>query len=114
MCVDLLRGSGELVQNPALGERLIATLLDLCARLEVTQTAKDILRGLVDLIAEPPVAVNDRNIKGDVTTASCVTNKGHAQSISTALGNTLRKRGLLVLLGGLELLGVQVTNLQLL
>jgi hypothetical protein len=66
--VHLLSGGVELVQNPALGKRFIASLLNTSLGLEViTQLAEDELGGLVDLVTELTVAVNDLDIESDVT-----------------------------------------------
>jgi hypothetical protein len=56
------------VQNPALGEGLLAGLLDSSLRLEVVaELAEDELSGLVDLITELTVAVNDLDIESNIT-----------------------------------------------
>ena len=53
------------------------------------------------------------NIERDVTSSCGVPNKGHAQRISTALGDTLREGRLLILLRLGQLLGIKVTRAKL-
>ena len=66
--IDFPGGSVELVQNPALGERFVASLLNSSLGLEViTQLAKNELGSLVDLVTEPTVAVNNLDIECNIT-----------------------------------------------
>jgi hypothetical protein len=66
--VHLLGGLVELVQNPALGEGLLTGLLDSSLGLEVvTELTKDELGGLVDLVTELTVTVNDLDIESNIT-----------------------------------------------
>jgi hypothetical protein len=67
--IDFLGGGVELVQNPALGERFVASLLNSSLGLEViTQLAKNELGSLVDLVTEPTVAVDNLDIESNITT----------------------------------------------
>jgi hypothetical protein len=67
--VHLLGGDVEFVQNPALGERFIAILLNTSLGPEViAQLAEDELGGLVNLVTELTVAVNDLDIESNITT----------------------------------------------
>jgi hypothetical protein len=74
--VDLLRISNELVQDPALRKRLLSGLGNLSTGDQVSEAAKDVLGSLVDLVARLPVAVDDRDIEGDVASTSGTANKG--------------------------------------
>jgi hypothetical protein len=67
--VDLLGSSVELVQNPALRKRLVASLGNGGQGFEVvTELAENEFGSLVDLVTETTVTVDDLNIKSDVTT----------------------------------------------
>lgn len=56
------------MQNPALGERFIASLLNTSLGLKViAQLAEDELGGLVNLVTEFTVAVNDLDIESNIT-----------------------------------------------
>lgn len=103
------------MQNPALGERFVASLFNTGLGLEVfTELAEDKLSGLVDLVTELTVAVNDLDVESNITscksslvnrikrrhetsrTTSGVRDKGEAESIGTTLGDTLGEGLLLV------------------
>lgn len=67
--VDLLGGDVELVQNPALRQRLIASLSSSGLGLEVfAQLAKNELGSLIDLVTEATVSVDDLDIERNITT----------------------------------------------
>lgn len=67
--IDFLGGGVELVQNPALRERFVASLLNSSLGLEViTKLAKNELGSLVDLVTEPTVAVDNLDIESNITT----------------------------------------------
>jgi hypothetical protein len=67
--VDLLSGGVELVQNPTLGERLLAGLGNGSLRLEIVpKLSENVLCSLVDLVTESTVTVNDLNVKCNITT----------------------------------------------
>lgn len=71
--VDLLGTGRELVEDPSLGQRLLAALDDLRPGYEVAaKSAQGELCRLVDLVAESSVSGNRGHVEGDVSTTGCV------------------------------------------
>ena len=108
---DGLDGLVHLVQDPELGEGLVAAesgLLRGDKVLDGVKLANDILARVPDLVAEAPVRVDDLDVEVDVAAARGVGDEGEAESVGSAFWNALREGGLLEPGGILDLGGGEV------
>ncbi len=108
---DGLHGLVHLVQDPKLGEGLVAAesgLLHGDKVLNGVELTNDVLAGIPDLVAEAPVRVDDLDIEVDVAAARGVGDEGEAESVGSALWNPLREGSFLEPGGILDLGGGEV------
>lgn len=113
---DTLDGCIHLVQNPQLGQRLLATEnkpLGGDKVLDGVKLAQDVLAGIPDLVAEPPVRMNNLDIEIYIPSARGVGNQGEVERIGAAFGNSLGECRFLVRCGLLDLGGSEVSGQQL-
>lgn len=112
--IDVSSSDIELVQNPALRKGFLACPPPVLQLLIIlADFTQKILGGLVDLVAEPAIAVHHLDIEVNVAPSGTVLNEAESQGVGTAFRNALWKGSLLKFDCVRDLFGIKVAHQQL-